>query len=427
MAADQIVYCLEKLSDYDQFERLCHDLMARLGYVKIEPIGGMKDKGRDALHVSESTGEVTVFAYSVNESWRIKLESDANKIRQHGHKCDRLVFVCTGSFSPRERDEAIGMIRDKFGWSLELYGLERLRVLLQSVHNDLVPKHPQIFSLMHGQNPTGNAALKVVFNPTRDRLRQLAQIRLFNCGHRPIYIVSWYVYWGQEKFGGGSNGMVCEKGTLPIRIVEQDAYEILVPLDNVPIKEITTLGVCDGEGKSWPADKDNIKNFVDTALKHMPPPPSNTSQIDMTELEACELEILVKRRPTGRGFDYVDVALKNNGHLRVPVLGARIEWEFEVPQSTEPLQGQRVVETGGNCGLTPVSMMGTIGFGEEEHFVLGEHQLGILVCLLRPELIVKHISIFVNIGKGMCATESGTAILREVRAAAQSLVDSWHR
>ena len=42
-----------------------HDLMALDGYRNIEPLGGSKDKGRDAIHVAPSpNGESTVFAYS---------------------------------------------------------------------------------------------------------------------------------------------------------------------------------------------------------------------------------------------------------------------------------------------------------------------------------------------------------------------------
>ena len=62
MAADPLIYCLEQLTDYDQFERLCHDLMALDGYRSIEPLGGSKDKGRDAIHFDSSTGTVTIFA-----------------------------------------------------------------------------------------------------------------------------------------------------------------------------------------------------------------------------------------------------------------------------------------------------------------------------------------------------------------------------
>jgi len=146
MGADALVYCLEQLTDYDQFERLCHDLMALDGYRNIEPLGGSKDKGRDAIHIDRKNGgKRTVFAYSVREDWRKKLGQDAQKIDKHKHKCDRFVFLCTARFTASERDEAAKFIRDKHGWDFDLYGLERLRVLLASTHKEVVAKHPQIF------------------------------------------------------------------------------------------------------------------------------------------------------------------------------------------------------------------------------------------------------------------------------------------
>jgi len=145
MAADPIIYCLEKLTDYDQFERLAHDLMALEGYPAIEPLGGDKDKGRDALHVSRQDGQTTIFAYSVRKDWSVKLREDAQKVKDHGHACQRLVFVCTAAFSATERDEAVDAVRKEFGWPLELYGQERLRVLL-TAHPRYVPRHPQIFT-----------------------------------------------------------------------------------------------------------------------------------------------------------------------------------------------------------------------------------------------------------------------------------------
>lgn len=146
MAADSVIYCLEQLTDYDQFERLCHDLMALDGYRNIEPLGGSKDKGRDAIHVDASTnGTVTIFAYSVREDWRDKLEEDSEKIRKHGHTCQRLAFLCTAPFTATERDKAVDHIRTTYGWTLELYGLERLRTMLATTHRQLVAQHPQIF------------------------------------------------------------------------------------------------------------------------------------------------------------------------------------------------------------------------------------------------------------------------------------------
>jgi hypothetical protein len=66
MAANLTFYLLEQLPDYSDFERLCHDLMALEGFLKIEPLSGFKDKGRDAIHVDHS-GVTTIFAYSVRE------------------------------------------------------------------------------------------------------------------------------------------------------------------------------------------------------------------------------------------------------------------------------------------------------------------------------------------------------------------------
>src|SRR5436190_18424165 len=106
MSADPIVYCLEKLTDYYEFERLCHDLMALEGYPAIEPLGGFKDKGRDAVHVNRSTGQDNIFCYSVREDWRTKLEQDAAVSHKHRHKCERLIYVSTIAFSPNDRDLA---------------------------------------------------------------------------------------------------------------------------------------------------------------------------------------------------------------------------------------------------------------------------------------------------------------------------------
>ena len=91
MAANPTIYCLEELTDYFEFERLCHDLMSLEGYSSLEPLGGFSDKGRDAIYVNR-VGKTTIFAYSVREDWRAKLAEDADKIDKHGHDCNELVF-----------------------------------------------------------------------------------------------------------------------------------------------------------------------------------------------------------------------------------------------------------------------------------------------------------------------------------------------
>ena len=93
MGADPIVYCLQQLTDYDQFERLCNDLMSAEGYKNLEPLGGRGDKGRDAIRICRTDpDDITIFAYSVREDWRRKLQQDADRIKKVGHKLNRLVF-----------------------------------------------------------------------------------------------------------------------------------------------------------------------------------------------------------------------------------------------------------------------------------------------------------------------------------------------
>ena len=144
MAAKLTIYCLEKLTDYFEFEHLCNGLMSLEGYNSIEPLGGFSDKGRDAIHVNKSN-ETTIFAYSVREDWRAKLAEDAEKIHKHGHACNQLVFITTGEITPNKRDEAITLIRNEFGWRLDLFDVKRLQILLDINYPQIKEQYPGIF------------------------------------------------------------------------------------------------------------------------------------------------------------------------------------------------------------------------------------------------------------------------------------------
>jgi TIR domain len=146
MSADPIVYCLEKLTDYAQFERLSHEIMALEGYPSIEPLGGFSDKGRDAVHVNRLDGVITLFCYSVREDWLNKLKQDANVIYKHKHPCHRLVYLSTYDYSATERDKAIKFIKEIYGWELDPFGMERLRLLFAARHRHLIGRHSQIFT-----------------------------------------------------------------------------------------------------------------------------------------------------------------------------------------------------------------------------------------------------------------------------------------
>jgi hypothetical protein len=146
MSADSIVYCLERISDYRDFERLCSALLAGVGYPGIDPLGGTGDEGRDAIIRSDSEGRKIGFAYTVRSDWRVKLGSDCKRVHEKGHDPAIFVFVCTEALSASEKDFAHKFVAEKYGWTLDLFDLERLRVQLVGPHRHLVAQHPSIFT-----------------------------------------------------------------------------------------------------------------------------------------------------------------------------------------------------------------------------------------------------------------------------------------
>lgn len=145
MSANPIIYCLEHLTDYRQFERLCSDLMAGSGFSSIEPIGGASDRGRDAIQSSRDGQNLTVFAYTVRSDWLVKLRSDCQRIAEERHNPAQVVFVCTSALSGSDKDKAKDEIKQRYGWALEIFDIERIRVLLSGELRHLLAQHPAIF------------------------------------------------------------------------------------------------------------------------------------------------------------------------------------------------------------------------------------------------------------------------------------------
>jgi hypothetical protein len=146
MSADPILYCLERVSDYRDFERLCSALLAGAGYAGIDPLGGTGDEGRDAIIRSDDSGRKIGFAYTVRSDWRVKLGVDCRRVQEKGHGPDVFVFVCTEALSASEKDYAHKFVTANFGWTLDLFDLERVRVQLAGPQRHLVAQHPAIFT-----------------------------------------------------------------------------------------------------------------------------------------------------------------------------------------------------------------------------------------------------------------------------------------
>lgn len=148
MSADRIIYCLERLSDYRDFERLCSALLAGTEYPGIEPLGGTGDGGRDAIVRTDERGRRIVFAYTVRADWRNKLKGDCSRVREKLHNPEVFVYVCTSALNASEKDAAHALVETEFGWKLDLYDIERLRVQLVGPQRHLIAQHPGIFTPM---------------------------------------------------------------------------------------------------------------------------------------------------------------------------------------------------------------------------------------------------------------------------------------
>ncbi|WP_156374368.1 hypothetical protein [Pseudorhodoferax sp. Leaf274] len=146
MSADRLTYCLERISSYRDFERLCSALLAGADYPGIDPLGGTGDGGRDAIIRSDATGQKIVFAYTVRGDWKVKLKHDCSRVRELKHNPNVFVFVCTEPLNAADKDAAHRMLSDEFGWVLDLYDLERLRALLAGPQKHLVAQHPSVFT-----------------------------------------------------------------------------------------------------------------------------------------------------------------------------------------------------------------------------------------------------------------------------------------
>lgn len=145
MAADPILYCLERLTDYRDFERLASDIMVGVGYANLEPIGGSSDGGRDALHISRDDGRTTIFAYSARADWETKFKGDCKRIQQLDKAPDEVVFVSTREIGAQKKDSLRASTHRKYGWDVDFYDCERLRAQLVGPQTALLAQHPAIF------------------------------------------------------------------------------------------------------------------------------------------------------------------------------------------------------------------------------------------------------------------------------------------
>lgn len=131
---------LTDFTDFVEFERLCADILTGNGYRGIDPQGIQgKDGGKDALHYSDE--DDTVFHFSTREDWERKLYEDLEKVNQNDISCTQFVFVSNRKINGEIKDQVKSNIGEKYGWGLDLWDVERLRVELDNHRQKLRKKY----------------------------------------------------------------------------------------------------------------------------------------------------------------------------------------------------------------------------------------------------------------------------------------------
>lgn len=268
--------------------------------------------------------------------------------------------------------------------------------------------------------------LKVGIGPTRLGKQQLAQICLFNSGPGPVYVAYWQVQWGPDGRKGARMSRSTVRGKLPVRIEEQDAVELLVEIgDNV--EELTGIGVVDGDGHLWGAEDTALEVFKHQAIAHrLPPLPIDQS--NDSSLEDCKVEIgttAIVEGPRPR----LEVWLKNNSDVPIPVRSAELSWKYDPPRSMPSPAGKpKAVETEARVTLSRQSHSTIVAPDEKTTFVLNvdDSQACFLVELCRGDVKDGDIRVEIMTPKGCGWAGTMDEIPGAVRAVAQKVLEKMH-
>jgi len=146
MAFNEIAQRLELFTDIVEFERLASDILSRNGHRGIDPQSiGRRDGGKDAV-LRYGINNERVYHYSLRKDWRVKLFEDLETVRTHGRlgPGKDFVFVTSHRVDGLEQDALREEVRTTFGWNLDIWHQERLRVELQSNSQDLAAHYLQV-------------------------------------------------------------------------------------------------------------------------------------------------------------------------------------------------------------------------------------------------------------------------------------------
>jgi hypothetical protein len=142
LAADWVTYALKEYTDYSRFEQLAREVLRLEGFSRIEPYGGNKDGGRDAVQesLSHDPDQRTVFQFSLQEDVKGKVQETVAKLKKNGIEFRKLVYATNRDVSATLRDELKTEVRRDSEATLEIYDTNRIVPILGDPKNGLMAR-----------------------------------------------------------------------------------------------------------------------------------------------------------------------------------------------------------------------------------------------------------------------------------------------
>ena len=127
---------LLEFTDTKSFEQMCSSLLVS-DYPHIIPLGGTKDRGRDAIEPTVVSGlfqsdDGTIFQFSTEKSWESKLKRELKKVFQQGHNPIQYVFVTNQAVSSTNYDRLRHFANENYHLPLVIYDIDWLRTRLEN-------------------------------------------------------------------------------------------------------------------------------------------------------------------------------------------------------------------------------------------------------------------------------------------------------
>lgn len=135
---NEIIEKLSKFSDPIEWERLCCDILSKVGYRGIEPqsVGG-KDGGKDAIIWNDSLGKIAAHM-SLRKDWKKKLFEDLEKTREKQY--NKIIFCTSQLIQGITKDNLKKEVKTNFNVEFDIFDQERFRVEIENNRPDLLRK-----------------------------------------------------------------------------------------------------------------------------------------------------------------------------------------------------------------------------------------------------------------------------------------------